>query len=214
MHNGFGIALAWPDTKCKQAGAWYDGVMSFIGFNKNGYYKVGHAALLLIDDETKSCKYYDFGRYHSPHGHGRVRSLSTDFDLKIQTKAHYNNGKLVNLRDILNELQSNKSTHGTGMIHSSILRLKVNKCKAYINTLQEKDWIPYGPFITKGINCSRFVCNALLKGEPSRKSKIALRFPLTLSPTPTWNLYATFNPIIKHSYDKNIEQNTYSTKIS
>jgi hypothetical protein len=210
MHNGYGIALAWPDTKCKQAGAWYDRMMSFIGFNKNGYYKVGHAALLLIDDETKSCKYYDFGRYHSPHGHGRVRSLATDFDLKIQTKIIYNNGEIVNLRDILDELQKNKSTYGTGMIHSSTLRLKVNECEAYINTLQGKDWVPYGPFITKGTNCSRFVCNALLKGIPARKSKIALRFPLTLSPTPMWNLYATFNPIIKHRY----EQNTYSTKIA
>ena len=212
MHSGYGIALAWPETKCKQAGAWYDGPMRLLGLNKKGYYKVGHAAIVLIDDESKSCKYYDFGRYHSPHGNGRVRSEKTDFDLKIRTKAIYENGEIANLTSILNELQKNKSTHGTGLIHASILRLNINKSEKHINTLQEKDWIPYGPFINSGTNCSRFVCTAILKGKPKLINQVALRFPLTVSPTPMWNLYATFNSITKHKYEAKIEQNTYGTK--
>lgn len=212
MHSGYGIILAWPETKCKQAGAWYDGMMTFMGFNKNGYYKVGHAALLLIDDETKTCKYYDFGRYHSPHGNGRVRSVTTDFDLEICTKAIYKNGNLVNLTSILNELQKNESTHSTGLVHASILRLNINKSEKYINSLQEKDWIPYGPFINSGTNCSRFVSSVLLKGKTNWINQVALRFPLTVSPTPMWNLYATFNSITKHKYEANIEQNTCCTK--
>ncbi len=47
-HTGFAIALAWPQTYCKQPGAWYDPITLLLGINKNNYYKVGHAALVLI----------------------------------------------------------------------------------------------------------------------------------------------------------------------
>ena len=212
MHSGYGIVLAWPETKCKQADSWYDRPMRFFGFNKNGYYKVGHAAIVLIYDDTKTCKYFDFGRYHTPLGNGRVRSVSTDFDLEIKTKAVFVNGNLVNLTSILNDLQKNQSTHGTGAIHASLIRIDISKTEAHINSLQEEDWIPYGPFVSAGTNCSRFVCDALLKGNPNVFSKLALRFPATLTPTPMWNLMATFNPIVKHCYNKELEQNTNSSQ--
>ena len=66
-HNGFAIALAWPETQCKEAVAWYDGLMRMININKNGYYKVGHAAIVLVEDISGRCHYFDFGRYHAPH---------------------------------------------------------------------------------------------------------------------------------------------------
>jgi len=212
MHSGYGIVLAWPETKCKQANSWYDRPMQFLGFNKMGYYKVGHAAIVLIDDESKICRYYDFGRYHSPQGNGRVRSEVTDFDLGIETKAIYNKGELDNLTSILNELQKNKSTHGTGSVQASLVRINIETTEQYIKTLQEEDWIPYGPFITTGTNCSRFVCSALLKGKPNLVTALALRFPATFSPTPMWNLIATFNTIVKHSYNEKLKQRVYSTQ--
>ena len=211
MHSGYAIALAWPDTKCKQADSWYDGPMRFLGFNKNGYYKVGHGAIVLINDDTKICKYFDFGRYHSPLGHGRVRSVTSDFDLEIKTKAVFGNGVLTNLTSILNDLQKNQSTDGTGAIHASLIRIDVAKTEAYITRLQEEDWTPYGPFVSTGTNCSRFVCDALLKGNPNVLSKLALRFPATITPTPMWNLMATFNPIVKHYYNEELEQNPNSS---
>ena len=55
-HDGFAIALAWPETLCKQAGAWYDYLLYYAGINRKGYYKVGHAAVVLVDDETQSCR--------------------------------------------------------------------------------------------------------------------------------------------------------------
>ena len=105
MHTGYGLVLAWPKTKVKQAGAWYDALMTFFGFNKNGYYKAGHAALVLINDKTKSCTYSDFGRYQSPFGFGRVRTENTDCNLSISTKAIYRNGELQNAIQILTELE-------------------------------------------------------------------------------------------------------------
>jgi len=38
--TGFAIALAFPDTYCKQAGAWYDNLLNWLGIANNNYYKV------------------------------------------------------------------------------------------------------------------------------------------------------------------------------
>ena len=78
MNTGFVVALAWPANMCRQAGAWYDGLMNLLGISKNHYYRVGHAALVLVKSETGECFYFDFGRYHSPFHHGRVRNATTD----------------------------------------------------------------------------------------------------------------------------------------
>src|SRR5690606_25903582 len=102
MHTGIAIALAWPETKCKQAGAWYDGLMNLLGISKENYYKVGHAAVVLIEAKTGNCLYFDFGRYHAPFGQGRVRDLETDHDLEIYTKAKFDNaGNFLNYEQIL-----------------------------------------------------------------------------------------------------------------
>lgn len=84
--KGFAVALAWPETYCKQPGACYDGLMNRFGIAKNNFYKVGHAAVLLVNKSRKKCFYFDFGRYHSTFGKGRVRSAETDHDLAFNTK--------------------------------------------------------------------------------------------------------------------------------
>ena len=192
MHSGFAIALAWPETACKQAGAWYDGLMYQIGINKNGYYKVGHAAVVLIDDETGSCRYFDFGRYHAPHGHGRVRSELTDHDLKVSTKARVSadSKEILNLEEILSELYTNPSTHGTDAIFGAVTRIDYAEALKFTLQLQDKEQIPYGPFIPNGTNCSRFVNSAILAGKPALSQRIKLNLPPMLTPTPIWNLKA------------------------
>jgi hypothetical protein len=57
--NGIAIALAWPDTYCKKAGAWYDTPAEWLRISKNNYYKVGHAALVLIEKSSGNCNYFD-----------------------------------------------------------------------------------------------------------------------------------------------------------
>lgn len=192
MYNGFAIALAWPETRCKRAGAWYDYPMHYLGISQQGYYRVGHAAVVLVDSTTKKCHYFDFGRYHTPHGYGRVRSAKTDHDLTIETKAIFStDGKgISNLNEILHELHQNKSTHGTGAIYGTTTKIDFDASIEFANTLQEKDFLPYGPFIPNGTNCSRFVKSMILAGRPALSQKIKLTLPIMISPTPMWNLKA------------------------
>jgi len=192
MSSGFAIALAWPETLCKQAGALYDHLMHRARISKNGYYKVGHSALVLVDQSTGYCRYYDFGRYHAPHGLGRVRSEKTDHDLKIKTKAIFSLDytKIKNLDTILEELFHNDSTHGSGTIYGSVVKINFDKAMAHVNRLQAEEFIPYGPFLPKGTNCSRFVNSAILSGNPALQTRILLATPPTLTPTPMWNVRA------------------------
>ena len=189
MHTGIAIAIAWPETLCKQAGAWYDGLMSTFGFSKNNYYKVGHAAVLLIDIKTGNCFYFDFGRYHAPFGHGRVRDLETDHDLEIIAKAKFDENKnILNFEQILNELAQNEACHGLGTLHASYTNINFNKAYQNAKLMQEKSPWKYGPFIWSGTNCSRFVRTIILHGEPPFVEKLKLSIPYTISPLPIGNV--------------------------
>jgi len=194
----YAIPLAWPETKCKQAGAWYDRLMHIFGVSKKGYYTVGHAAIVLVDN-SGNCSYYDFGRYHAPHGMGRVRSYVTDHDLQIKTKASFDpdTHSITNMEEILCEMSANPSTHGEGPIYGNTARINYNKAKQLIGQMQKMEFIKYGPFILLGTNCSRFVNKVLKSGCLNPWNRFLLSIPLTLTPTPMWNLKALNSPTIK-----------------
>ncbi len=196
-HTGFAIAIAWPQTYCKQPGAWYDGFLYRLGINENNYYKVGHAALVLIDTENEKCHYFDFGRYHTPFQHGRVRSANTDDDLKMETtpKISEDGKKLENFREILLELQNNKACHGEGELYASYTPIDFNTAFDKANHMQSISPIPYGPFSYKGSNCSRFVNTAILAGKPDWKYRFKLKYFVPLSPTPINNVNALDNKL-------------------
>ncbi len=192
--RGIGIALAWPQTLCKQAGAWYDKPLRWFGINKNNYYKVGHSAIVLINPKNGNCHYFDFGRYHSPAQHGRVRSAFTDHELEIKTKAKINSdGGLENFKEIVLELLYNTSCHGTGSLHAAYCKLNYNTALHKAIQLQQASPIRYGPFLPQGTNCSRFVNKVLLAGKPSFLHKLLLTAPKTLTPTPIGNVTALDN---------------------
>lgn len=209
MHNGIAIILAWPETYCKRAGSWYDILMHWASVSKDHYYKIGHAAIVLIENKTGDCHYFDFGRYHAPHQHGRVRSGHTDHDLIMKSKALLNNRNLLeNYEEILLELQSNESCHGSGTLHASYCAINFDSAFAKANEMQGNSPIAYGPFIPEGTNCSRFVRTVALAGKPKLLHKISLGIPLTFSPTPIGNVKAVANykAIAKNS----VEQQTFS----
>lgn len=188
-YNGFAIVIAWPETMCKQAGAWYDGLMNMLGISENNYYRAGHSAIVLVNSQTGYCHYFDFGRYHAPFGHGRVRDEETDHDLKIHTKATISNqGVVSNLNEILSELLNNPSCHGTGTMHASYCPVNFEKAFSTAKQMQEKSPWKYGPFIWNGTNCSRFVRTIALAGKPDWKTAIKIGFPSTISPTPKYNV--------------------------
>lgn len=188
MGKSYAVMLAWPETKCKQAGAWYDPIMRRVGFNREGYYQVGHAAVVLINGENGKCSYYDFGRYHAPKGHGRVRSEFTDHDLKLVCEIQFDDaGTPTNLQYLLDELQQKKACHGDGNLHAGIAEIDFDKAHSKAGLMQQRTFIPYGPFVRTGTNCSRFVQQVTLAGIRPGIQKIGLTFPLMLTPTPKWN---------------------------
>ncbi|MBO6515738.1 MAG: hypothetical protein JJ975_04225 [Bacteroidia bacterium] len=192
MRNGFVIALAWPETRCKRAGAWYDGIMEYVGISNNGYYRVGHAAMIIVDPEDGQCRYFDFGRYHTPKGFGRVRSAETDHELRIHSRAQIsdNGNYIYNLREILAEVYMNPSCHGVGPLHGCPTRVDLDKVLAFVKDMQDVDFVPYGPFVADGTNCSRFVNRAIQAGVLEFKEQLRLKLPWMISPTPMWNLRA------------------------
>ena len=200
MENGIAIMLAWPETKCKQAGAWYDSIMRFANVNKNGYYKVGHAAIVLVDANSGKCHYFDFGRYQTPKGKGRVRDASTDFELKINTNAEFDlSGNLLNLEEIVQELQWNESCNGDGELKVGQTPINFNNAFEKAKTLQRNIFIKYGPFVLNGTNCSRFVRTIALKGMRPSVEKLLIAIPPMITPTPIWNVKAVneHNPTLE-----------------
>ncbi len=187
MQQEYALILAWPETKCKQAGAWYDGIMNIVGFSKKGYYKVGHAAIVLIDSKGKPF-YFDFGRYHAPFGKGRVRDVSSDYDLALKTAVLFDEGNPQNMDELIIELQAKKACHGDGKLEASLVKIDFNKAFEEAKKMQSQTFISYGPFIYKGTNCSRFVKSVAHKGMSFSFRKLFLNTPLMLTPTPMWNV--------------------------
>lgn len=195
---GFAIAIAWPETYCKQPGYWYDRFTNLLGFSDNHYYKVGHAALVLINSETKKCHYFDFGRYITPFQHGRVRSEITEHGLKVNTLAQISKDgqRIENFNEILRELQLNHECHGEGALHASYSLIEFEKAYQKVLQLQRRGPIQYGPFKYKGSNCSRFVNTSILSGEPQWKHAFRLKYFVPLTPTPLNNVNALPNKVV------------------
>ncbi len=164
-----------------------------MGITKQGYYPVGHAALLLIDYRNSEILYFDFGRYHTPDGFGRVRDSESDPELKIDIKANIVNGTITNIKEILLKIDKNKSTHGEGKLISSITTnidfdLSYQKAK----TMQFEEEIAYGPFKRGGSNCSRFVASVYRAGcSHSFFQKNRILFSYLYCKTPTSNIITT-----------------------
>ena len=183
------IPLAWPDTPVIQEGKWYDGIMKTLGFIKNGFYKAGHAAVILVNHDTNEFHYFDFGRYQTPIKHGRVRDSFTDPDLILHTKPIIESDKIINIIELMLELSSLKATHGEGrLIASTILVPNIDKAFQKAKTIQNKKAILYGPFNLKGTNCSRFVAQTAKACNLGVFKNILIRIPYTVSHTTITNV--------------------------
>jgi hypothetical protein len=186
MQNDFIITLAWPEGMVKASGAWYDNILS-----QGGKYRVGHSALVLVNSTTNKVHYFDFGRYHTPEGYGRVRDIETDQDTAV-IDAEISENKIVNIDEILLDLSQMKATHGEGKMYAAVLsvvdfKLAFNKAKG----IQKKGMVPYGPFVRPGTNCSRFVAKVINASGPSFIKKLRLKYPFCISPSPKRNICIT-----------------------
>ena len=189
INSDFIIVLAWPEGKTTAAGAWYDPL-----FATNGKYRVGHSALILINSENKELLYFDFGRYHTPTGFGRVRDKETDPDIIIPISAEIEDNRIKNIEEILVHTKNKKANHGEGKLYASVLK-NVNFISSYkfAKKTQERGSIPYGPFVLKGSNCSRFVSPTIRKSNLNLIKNLRLLFPFSLSPSPKRNVSISNN---------------------
>ena len=179
------IPLGWPQTPVREVGMWYDKV-TWLFKEKGNYYRAGHAALLLVNHETKECFYFDFGRYHTTHQKGRVRDKFTDVDLAFDIPIQFKDDsfEIANLHQIGSLLSSFEETHGDGDLLLSQYFVDFDVCYHYAKSLQEKGEVNYGPFDLTGTNCSRFVNKTLLQGVvTSTVNRFFLAIPLFLTPT-------------------------------
>ena len=186
MQNNFIITLAWPEGMVAGSGAWYDKIVA-----NNGMYRVGHSALVLINSETRKSHYFDFGRYHSPNGYGRVRDLETDPEITLMD-AKIENGVVVNFEKILLQLSAMKSTHGEGKMYASLItNINFDTAFSAAKKIQEKGLLPYGPFTITGTNCSRFVADVIKASGPSFIKKLRFKYQFCISPSPKRNVCIT-----------------------
>ena len=184
MQKDFIIVLAWPEGLVIAAGAWYDSVLA-----TNGKYRVGHSALVLVNATTNQLHYFDFGRYHTPMGFGRVRDIETDPDVSLQAKALIKDNTITNIEEIIVELSGSKVTHGEGKLFASVLsNISFEKAHKYAKDIQDRGAIAYGPAVIGGTNCSRFVASVMRAANPDSYMKFRLKYPFCLMPSPKRNI--------------------------
>lgn len=188
--NGIIIILAYPDTIVRPPYTEFSSkIWPKIGIGGAHGVKAGHAALLLIKKNEPEINYYDFGRYITTFGFGRVRSKKTDAELAIPIEAKFKNGELANFEEIILWIEKHpKKTHGDGKLVTTINhKINYENALQYIEGLIAKKEIPYSVF-AKGSNCARFVTNTLIAASTKKKIYRKLKTSNLLTPSPIGNI--------------------------
>lgn len=198
-YSGKIIVLAFPDTFVKYSTEAILRLFPFLGLGKKKYIKAGHAAFVLIQNQTGKASYFDFGRYITPLGYGRVRSAVTDAELEIPFKAVIKNNQIDNLDQLLIWLEGHpQKTHGQGRLIASVCDyIDYKKAHDFVITMQEQGSIPYKAFGKSGSNCSRIVTDTILAGTDHPVIRKALLRNKKFTPSTVGNVEksAIHNPI-------------------
>ncbi|MFT5751454.1 MAG: hypothetical protein ACI86L_000956 [Dokdonia sp.] len=185
-YSGKIIVLAFPDTFVKMSDELMCKILPLVGLGTRTHIKAGHAALVLIENATGKAQYFDFGRYVTPPGKGRVRGANTDVELEIPFHAAVSDdGMLANLDQFLVWLDAHPNkTHGSGRLVASLCETICHKqALTYIQQLQQQGSIPYKAFGKEGSNCARFVTETILAS--TRESHIIKRLKHNKKFTPS-----------------------------
>ncbi|MEZ4858661.1 MAG: DUF6695 family protein [Flavobacteriaceae bacterium] len=185
------VVLAYPDTFVKMSDEWICKFLPLVGLGTKEYIKAGHAAQVLIENKTGNAFYYDFGRYITPKGYGRARSVKTDAELEIPFLMKLDSeNTITNLEDLLLWLEAHpEKTHGEGRLLASVCNfIDFDKAKNFVDSLQNRGSIPYKAFAKKGSNCARFVTDTILASTSEKKIKKALNFNKKFTPSGIGNV--------------------------
>lgn len=174
MNNtGVILTLAYPETIVLHSEEWYSPFLKYIGIGNKSHVRAGHAALVLINQETGELEYHDFGRYITPKPNGRVRGKDTDCELDFPLVAKISGDSIVNLNEILEFLATHpKLTHGDGTLYASVCNaVDYKAARDYITKMQDKHFIRYAAFVSNACNCARFVTDTLIVSVTDFKVK-------------------------------------------
>ncbi|MFC2127672.1 DUF6695 family protein [Bacteroidota bacterium] len=191
VDDAFIVVLAYPDTIVRPATReLISKFWPLLGVGGQKAVQAGHAAILLISKKTDKIEYYDFGRYVTSAGMGRVRSENTDCEVHIPLKAIHNRREISNLKEILLFLEANPDkTHGDGRLIATVCGdVNYENAITYIRKLQARVEVPYGAFISRGSNCARFVTDTLIQSVTKRNLKRRLILSKSLTPSPISNV--------------------------
>ena len=207
-HTGTILVLAYPDTFVTMSDEWICNLLPLVGLGTREYIKAGHAALMLIENRTGDVSYFDFGRYITPKGHGRVRGANTDAELEVSIRATFcSKGELKNVEELLLWLDANpQKTHGEGRLLASVCHsIDFQKAKSYIDQLQGRGSIPYGAFNKDGSNCSRFVTDTILAATIDQKIIRSLKFNKKFTPSTVGNVEKAATSPLFEVYDGQVK---------
>jgi len=190
-YNDIAIPIAWPDQTARGDELWMS-VLKKFGIVKNLNFRVGHAAIVLIEKSSGGLEYFDFGRYITPRGTGRARSAQSDPRLALHTRAKFGkDGQLLNLLEILQELEGiNYATHGAGRLLCSVCEgVSFAKGYEYAEGLVEYGPINYGALAPKNNSCSRYIAQILTRALPAGDKRIrSILYPEFIKASPTSNV--------------------------
>ncbi|MCT4648626.1 MAG: hypothetical protein N4A74_26800 [Carboxylicivirga sp.] len=178
------ISIAWPDKAVSlTSGTKWVEKTGFMGA-KDGKIKAGHAGAIIVNKEDGNIYYYDFGRYRTSKGKGRVRDSGSDKDLRLNLKAVFDNdGNIENIHKILTLIAGKKTFDSYGKMIASVTKgVNFEKAREFAENLQAEGEVDYGPFQYKGSNCARFVQDLILASDPPFAVSIDVSANVTPSP--------------------------------
>jgi hypothetical protein len=189
QYQDFALILAWPDATIRGDEAW---MMFFkkIGLIKNLNFKVGHTGIVLIERNTGTLHFYDFGRYISPRGHGRARSADSDPKLAIAIRAKIANNRILNLLDIVQYFEKMKEAmQGSGELYFSVVQdIDFHLGKTFADKWVLRGSYPYGAVAKNNNNCSRFITQLLIHASKKFHFWHGINFPETIKASPMSNI--------------------------
>lgn len=207
--NGVIVVLSYPDTVVRPAYSEFSSkIWPLLGVGSKNGVQAGHAALLLLSKETGNVDYYDFGRYITSYGKGRVRSKETDAELSVPVKAIVKNNELANVDELLLWLDRHpEKTHGSGRLVASVNNhINYEKAQDFINNMITAKEIPYGAFVKGGSNCARFVTDVIINSSTNKSVRSKLKKSNLFTPSPVGNVIkGSTEDVIFKAVDQEIE---------
>lgn len=204
IFDDLAIILTWPDATMRGDEQW---MMLFkkIGLVKNLNFKVGHTGIVIIKRSTGLMLFYDFGRYITPRGYGRARSMESDPKLEIGIKALFDGSDLSNLESIVQHFELLKpAMYGEGPLYFSIATdIDFDMAKAYGDACVIEGTYPYGAVAKNNNNCSRFITRMLMRASEKYSWLHSINFPESIKASPISNVVNAVKDRIIYRYSNN-----------